>query len=437
MRQEYWHYITAYGKKFDVLKYIKYNHEVVLLEREPGTTRWVIETVHMGKRQREVFDAVAVCTGTHQIENVPKFEGQETFEGVIEHTSAYKNNDRFAGKHVVCVGAGESAADIIKEISDVSASCVMSVRRPPTVIPRFPEKNIYTNDMYTSRFHHYPNYHLTDILHYIHYYMTYYFDPCPKYRKIAELALKSGGGESRQFLTKNENFISNLVNGKCEVRPGISRLHKDRVYFTDGTSVKCDTIMLCTGYIDEFSFLKATTINNVREMYKHVWHPHLDWNVAFIGWARPATGGVPVCSEMQARLFALLCSGKRTLPANWRQALRKENDWEQNRFYLSGRIKTLVQYGKYMESFAEIIGCKPGLRTMFFTNPYLWYRCWFGPHYSFQYRLRGPHACPEVVLPVLYNHAPNPWPLWAMVANLFVTGVSICTSKIGLFPTAW
>jgi dimethylaniline monooxygenase (N-oxide forming) len=437
MRQEYDAYLQAYAKTHDIAKHVQLNTEVVCVEREHGTQRWVVETMHNGMKHREVFDAVAVCTGTHQIENIPHIEGQETFEGRIVHTSQYKNAMEFTGKNVVCIGGGESATDVIKEISDVSATCFASLRRPPLIIPRYPEEKGYTNDMYTSRFHHYPNHMLWDIFVTIKYVLQKNFHHCPKYRKIAELALQSGGGESRQFLTKNENFVTNLVNGKCVVKPGIARLSKDRAYFKDGSSVKCDVVMLCTGYVDKFDFLKAVSIDHVRELYKHVYHPGIGTSVAFVGWSRPATGGVPVTAEMNARLWALILSGKRELPKNWREMIAVENGYESWRFHLSGRIKTLVQYGKYMEGLAELVGCKPHLRAMFLTNPRLWYHCWFGPHLACQYRLRGPHATPEVAKHVMLNYAPNPWPWWIVALNTVVTAVSIVGTPFGIFPTGW
>eukprot|EP00735_Rhodelphis_limneticus_P006125 TRINITY_DN18490_c0_g1::TRINITY_DN18490_c0_g1_i1::g.2780::m.2780 TRINITY_DN18490_c0_g1::TRINITY_DN18490_c0_g1_i1::g.2780 ORF type:complete len:594 (+),score=204.47,sp/P97872/FMO5_MOUSE/30.27/4e-66,FMO-like/PF00743.14/1.1e-76,Pyr_redox_3/PF13738.1/1.7e-14,K_oxygenase/PF13434.1/8.1,K_oxygenase/PF13434.1/3.1e-11,K_oxygenase/PF13434.1/6.6e+02,NAD_binding_8/PF13450.1/0.00011,Shikimate_DH/PF01488.15/2.4,Shikimate_DH/PF01488.15/1.2,Shikimate_DH/PF01488.15/7.3e+03,Pyr_redox_2/PF07992.9/0.00083,NAD_bindi len=438
MRQEYESYLHRYAKLHDLAKYVQFKTEVVLMEREPGSSRWVLETVCNGVHHREVFDAIAVCTGTHQIENWPKFPGQDTFTGKIEHTSSYKNNERFRDKHVVMVGAGESGADIVKEISDVAATAVLSLRRPPFVIPRFPLKGCWPNDYYTTRNYHYGHHMMTEVVRQIYFRCVVpYVEECPKVRKIIDLALRSGGPEACQFLTKNENFVSSLVSGKCIERPGILRLHKNRVFFLDGTWIHADIVMCCTGYIDSFPFLKDVKINNVREMYKHGYHPALGENVVFVGWVRPATGGIPICSEMHARLFALICSGKRSLPADWRARIKPESEREERQFYLSHRIKTLVQYGNYMESMAEMIGCKPHMRKLFFTNPYLWFKLWFGPHWSYQYRLRGPHAKPEIVKPVFYHDSKIVFPLWMTVLNACFNLVSATAGTFGILPSAW
>lgn len=51
-----------------------------------------------------------------------------------------------------------------------------------------------------------------------------------------------------------------------------------------------------------------------------------------------------------------------------------------------------VYYIPYCNSLAEIIGCKPRLGAMLFTDPLLALRCYFGPCSPPQYRLRGPGA---------------------------------------------
>ena len=49
-----------------------------------------------------------------------------------------------------------------------------------------------------------------------------------------------------------------------------------RVVFSDGTvEDDIDTILLCTGYVDRFPFLKGAQVESVRKLYKHAFHPDL------------------------------------------------------------------------------------------------------------------------------------------------------------------
>jgi len=94
----------------------------------------------------------------------------------------------------------------------------------------------------------------------------------------------SGQGERGQkFACKNVMFVDNVAKGKIRTNvSGIERLEGDRVHFTDGSSARCDRLILCTGYRDVFPFLKGTLDaestplevpeGNVRRLYKHVSH---------------------------------------------------------------------------------------------------------------------------------------------------------------------
>ena len=119
--------------------------------------------------------------------------------------------------------------------------------------------------------------------------------------------------------------------------------------------------------------------------------PDAGSSLALIGWARPSVGGIPACSEMQSRYFALLCSGKRQLPgkARLQKLIEREAKIENESFRLSYTIRTLVDYVGYVTSMAELIGCKPS-KLMLLTQPKLLSRYWFGSLVSNHFRLSGP-----------------------------------------------
>ena len=77
-------------------------------------------------RARTVVNA----TGTWSRPFVPHYRGAETFRGRQLHTATYAGADQLAGGHVVVVGAGASAVQLLAEISEV-ASTTWVTRRPP------------------------------------------------------------------------------------------------------------------------------------------------------------------------------------------------------------------------------------------------------------------------------------------------------------------
>ncbi len=162
--------------------------------------------------------------------------------------------------------------------------------------------------------------------------------------------------------------------------------------------------MGCTGY-DEGkppNLIEGVDIAEVRQLYKHVFYPDLGARVAFIGWARPAQGGIPACSEMQSRYFALLCSGKRTLPGrnDLQRLIAQDREAEERAFYARRSQGTLCSYTPYMEALAELVGSRPRIRDFLF-KPRLAYHLLCGANIPTTYRLCGPHAEPEMAQRVI------------------------------------
>lgn len=73
--------------------------------------------------------AVVNATGTWDHPFVPRYPGQELFRGRQLHSSQYPGADAFAGQHVVIVGGGASASQLLAEISEV-ATTTWVTRRP-------------------------------------------------------------------------------------------------------------------------------------------------------------------------------------------------------------------------------------------------------------------------------------------------------------------
>jgi cation diffusion facilitator CzcD-associated flavoprotein CzcO len=77
-------------------------------------------------RARTVVNA----TGSWSRPFVPHYRGAGTFLGRQLHTATYAGTDELAGGHVVVVGGGASAVQLLAEISEV-ATTTWVTRRPP------------------------------------------------------------------------------------------------------------------------------------------------------------------------------------------------------------------------------------------------------------------------------------------------------------------
>jgi cation diffusion facilitator CzcD-associated flavoprotein CzcO len=74
--------------------------------------------------------AIVNATGTWTRPFVPRYPGQELFRGRQLHTVDYRSPDEFEGGHVVVVGGGASATQLLGEISRVTSTTWVT-RRPP------------------------------------------------------------------------------------------------------------------------------------------------------------------------------------------------------------------------------------------------------------------------------------------------------------------
>ncbi|RMI32386.1 NAD(P)-binding domain-containing protein [Nocardia stercoris] len=127
------HYYELYEKRFE------------LRVRRPATVRAVCDRATAatcpagavdGLLHAELEDAtvrvrgVINATGTWDKPFVPYYPGAETFAGRQLHVHDYRTAAEFAGKHVVVVGAGVSAVQLLDEISQITTTTWVSRTEP-------------------------------------------------------------------------------------------------------------------------------------------------------------------------------------------------------------------------------------------------------------------------------------------------------------------
>ncbi|KAH8671502.1 putative dimethylaniline monooxygenase [Xylariales sp. PMI_506] len=129
-------FLEGYAVHFDLLKDIVFKTLVKRVFRNDDDTKWVVEVEIDGKIQSVEYDKVSFCHGYQTKKNMPKFQGQEEFEGLLIHSQEYRDPETFAGKKVVVVGLGTTAGDIIGTLIPVASKVYASHRRGATIIRR-------------------------------------------------------------------------------------------------------------------------------------------------------------------------------------------------------------------------------------------------------------------------------------------------------------
>lgn len=254
--------------------------------------------------------------------------------------------------------------------------------------------------------------------------------------------------------TKNSSLVEAILYYDCTIKPEIKLIKQNSIIFIDNTEEYIDEIICCTGFKNKFNFLDNIENDPIlkqigdeacisHNLYKHAIHPLIGDSMIFIGFVRPGFGAVPPLAEMQARWFALLCSGKLQLPDSliMKNRIHIYNQYITQLFtsYRTMRITTLTDFLSFSDDLAREIGCRPNLGLkMLVWDPYLWLRCMIGPICNAQYRLFGPHAKSKQARYILLTMK---WkPLWYNLFELILLYISTLLWFFGIRscqPHAW
>ncbi|HEY6826030.1 MAG TPA: NAD(P)-binding domain-containing protein [Gemmatimonadaceae bacterium] len=201
-------YFEAYERAFELPVYRPVTVTVVC-DRDD---RLVVESERGEISTRGIIN----CTGTWERPYIPDVPGRERFNGRQLHTRDYRTADEFIGKHVVVVGGGISAIQLLDEVSRVTSTTWVT-RRPP-------EFRTGPFDEEAGR----------------------------AAVKIVEQRVRSGlppgSVVSVTGLPINPSIEAMRERGVLERRPMFSEIVRDGVRWADGTSLRADVILWCTGF---------------------------------------------------------------------------------------------------------------------------------------------------------------------------------------------
>lgn len=115
-------YYDLYEKKFGIQVYRPLKVDKVYLHED----RFYIDS------SKTLFSAAGIinATGTWENPYIPEYPGAALFQGEQLHTRDYKTADYFKGKHVIIVGGGISAIQLLDQISKITTTTWVT-RRPP------------------------------------------------------------------------------------------------------------------------------------------------------------------------------------------------------------------------------------------------------------------------------------------------------------------
>ncbi len=399
---QYW---TDYANRYNITDRLKFNSGVDQVTETEDGWEVTLETGEVLETER-----IAVATGTNRRPSYPEWANELT-DIPYSHVETYRNNEGFENKNVLMVGGGESGSDVAYEISKVAANSWVSLRTSAGwIVPRV--RRGMATDVSTHRgVWGLPREYGQRLGRQLRKHDRSTENPVNLEAEKLNRKVAAKNGIWGTYGTKSYALPTAVANHDCKVVTEIAEVHdggRKLVTASGEVLADVDAVVFSTGYhssSDEFLPEKYHNIDP-RSMFKHSIHPKFGDKIAWIGRARPNFGSQFPLMEMQSRLFAQVASGKmplvdqKTMQTSIAEDLKANLDQFENN---AERIRSLVDYYRYMDGTADVLGCKPPLIKYFFTNPKLWRHLVYGPTQATQYRLVGRGAKPTLAKEIIYQ----------------------------------
>lgn len=180
--------------------------------------------VHTADGEAIAAAAMIAASGSFSSPHRPRLAGQEMFAGEVLHVADYRNPERYAGRRVVVVGAGNSAMQVAYELAQI-ASVTLATHRPLQIVPQIVRG------------------------HDVHHWLTSTgFDDLPPSwlaRLVTHPPVVDTGG-----------YAQALRAGRPDRQPMFTGFAEGGVVWADGTRERVDAVLLATGYRPSLGYLR-------------------------------------------------------------------------------------------------------------------------------------------------------------------------------------
>jgi cation diffusion facilitator CzcD-associated flavoprotein CzcO len=123
----------------DLARHIRYRHTITTASWSSETDLWTVEVTRTdtGETRRFTTGFLWMCQGYygHGQGYTPQWPGLADFKGQLVHPQTWPDDLDLAGKKVVVIGSGATAATLIPSIADTCAHVTMLQRSPTYFVP--------------------------------------------------------------------------------------------------------------------------------------------------------------------------------------------------------------------------------------------------------------------------------------------------------------
>ncbi len=232
---------------------------------------------------------VVLATGYNRVPYMPRWTGQERFQGTVIHSRDYRNATPFTGKKVLVIGIGNTGAELALDLYENGAFPAIAVRSPVNFIKRDiggrPAQKTaillgkLPNTVYDFIARKVQQWTIGDLRAYG--ITTPPYAPSEGLRRFGKVPVIDIG------------TLDLIKQQKINIHPDIQAFTNTGVLFKNGEEHPFDAIIVCTGYraqVEDFLEQPAFLLNE-RGYPRHLWFDEPAWHgLYFCGFSVPLSG---------------------------------------------------------------------------------------------------------------------------------------------------
>jgi cation diffusion facilitator CzcD-associated flavoprotein CzcO len=217
-------YLSAYEQRYDLN--VRHGATVQTVSRADDNPHGWLEVTTAGGQAAWLARAVVSATGTWGRPFLPRYPGQDLFVGRQLHSADYTDPEPFAEVRVVIVGGGNTAAQLLAELSMVADTTWVTLR-PPRFLPDDVDGRVL-------------------------------FDVATARRRALDAGRADPGGVAGLGdVVMVPAVRAARDRGALVTQPMFERLTPTGIQWADGTSAPADVVVWCTGFRPDLRHLVA------------------------------------------------------------------------------------------------------------------------------------------------------------------------------------
>ena len=362
-------YLERYVAAFGLRRHIKFRSEVVGIERNHDEGRGDLRLrTHGGEGGKEMveevqqFDKIMVASGAYAIPFTPQIGRLDHFKGTVVHSQGYKRGSDFAGKKVMVLGFGNTAADVATDLAKHADQVYLSHRNGNYILPRIVDGQPLDVSLNLRKRR------AVESLEWI--------APASASKMMATMIRKLSDSSFKLrpewnfrpvpplavgYPIVSDTLVDHLAKGSITSTAGIRCVVSPHtVELNDGSQLEIDSLVICTGYLantalmSEVAFEAAPTTSDkgtesrIPMLYKNLFAPSYPDSLVFTNnWK--LTAGIAEIADLMAMAIAQVWKGAFRLPSRseMEQDIKRHRDWCRLTTGVSNPPPKLVNQGEW------------------------------------------------------------------------------------------